>query len=665
MDVCIHVPTGAAEVYLLDLPAAASLPPEAPREPLDRALLVNGALSAAEIYAKVLDPGVGFESTGRQLFDALLQGRVLSGWNARRTEWMDAVDVWEQGGRAGPRPSFRTFLCFQDPALAAIPWELLLNSNANLFSTEATPWLRADRLTLERKDRALYRVRVLVINGADPNPASGEDIQAEQECVAIKKILDRRPHEFEVEVVTAPKNIPELEKAIRDYAPHILHFIGHAEIDSNGKPELLLHNGTNHSQWKQTAIEALLPNLDFLRLSYLNACRTGLGAVSQDAKDATRSLAGTFLSRSLSVIGMHSDIRGKAALCCAENFYEGLLDGASPDQALSRARRALANQFQSREPYLPSMTVRTFPDRVLVLRPQPDGLRTEDFGVAINELTRLFVDHKGSRRDLHEAIFCDRADREKRGVLITGDDGTGKTWLIQWVLHAFALRGVRVHYLSNPKGSWLDVLRQIRDAGGTALSQGGCTPEQADRFNWILQHLSNGTEPPPFPSGGANVIDAGEPLTKILQRQPTNSIDVRLCGAMRQCLEAGAEDHGLVLALDAWDLGPGDQKETLFPDSFRAIYDHLLTPLLQSRSSNVRIILSVTPAFWKARLARFYEVPVPYFNAAELPDLAEQLLRNLVSEQLDQDTVAFIRRKKSAMTARNLRALVDGVQKCL
>ncbi len=311
------------------------------------------------------------------------------------------------------------------------------------------------------------------------------------------------------------------------------------------------------------------------------------------------------------------------------------------------------------------MTVRTFPDQILVLRPQPVGLRTEDFGATINEVTRLFVDHKDSRRSLHEAIFCDRADREKRGVLIAGDDGTGKTWLIQWVLHAFALRGVRVHYLSNPRGSWLDVLRQIRDAGGTALTQGGCSPEQADRFNWILQHISNGTEPRPFPSGSEIPKDAGESLAEILKRQPVNSIDARLCGAMRQCLEASAEEHGLVLAIDAWDLGSGDQKENLFPDSFRAIYDHLFTPLLQSRSSSVRVNLSVTPALWKTRLARFHEVPVPYFKTGEIPDLAEQLLRSLCVGELDQKTIDFVRRGRDAMTARALYSLVDGLRKLL
>ncbi len=111
-----------------------------------------------------------------------MKGCVLDAWNARRREWMDAVDVWEQGGKAGARPSFRTFLCIQDSALAAIPWELL-NSNANLFSTEATPWVRIDRLALERKDRALYRVRVMVINGADPKPASDDNIQGRNRSV--------------------------------------------------------------------------------------------------------------------------------------------------------------------------------------------------------------------------------------------------------------------------------------------------------------------------------------------------------------------------------------------------------------------------------------------------------------------------------------------------
>ncbi len=56
---------GAAEVSLLDLPAAtAPLPAEAPKEPFDRDLFLTGALSAAAIHEKVLDPGVDARTDG-------------------------------------------------------------------------------------------------------------------------------------------------------------------------------------------------------------------------------------------------------------------------------------------------------------------------------------------------------------------------------------------------------------------------------------------------------------------------------------------------------------------------------------------------------------------------------------------------------------------------
>ena len=151
------------------------------------------------------------------------------------------------------------------------------------------------------------------------------------------------------------------------------------------------------------------------------------------------------------------------------------------------------------------------------------------------------------------------------------------------MLHALALRGVRVHYLRKPSGDWLEILRLIRDEGPTPLQQGGCTPEQASRFNWALEHLSQGKDPPPWPD--REVPDNGGSASSIVNMAA--NLPKRLCNAMQAALENSAGD-GLVLALDQWELG----SECLERPGFKEIFDYLLTPL-RKRNSAVRVILSL------------------------------------------------------------------------
>jgi hypothetical protein len=534
-----------------------------------------------------------------------------------------------------------------------------------LFQSEATPCLRcADPTPALRPDGEQLRIRVLLINGADPNDGN---IQADKEATVIESILAEHEHAFDVESVRtsdrkASWDIPKLEQKIRIFAPHVLHFIGHSEAASSGNPAaVVVHNGNTYLRWQTPQIAAFLLGILSLRLSYLNACRTQMRTPLDAEKSALspNSLGEVFLQRSLAVIAMQFDVRGSAAALCAETFYRHLTEGFSIDQAICVSRRTLSAQFgaATREPYLPSLVVRAHPDHVLALR--PGTLNRTDVEENVKPVTRHFVNHRMERRVVHDLLFGPPPN-QRRMTVLTGSDGVGKTWLLKWMLYTLGLRGVRVHYIEKPADNWLDVLRQIRDKGTCLLSEGCFDLDQINRFNRALQLLSRG-EPVTAYNGGA-VQDSNRSLGDIMngEPKPVNDFPERLCAEMLSIFDSGSET---VCAIDHWDPGSRETEETP-----QTLYRHLFQPLLRRKSSPVRLLLSIT----HRRIADPHVAddfpgwgvqPVNRFRPEELPDLAEQLLRKMYGKQVDEEHVSFVRKKaKGNLSARELHENLENLR---
>jgi hypothetical protein len=638
MDVCIHITADGKEVQFLDLDNGVPSQPKAV-EQLDQQLFAT-TLSADAIRTTAIETDLQLIETGQLLFGALMRGTVLDEWEARLKQRRKLEDAWEQKGNNGPRPILRTYLCTKNPAMAAIPWELLTEAS-NLFADESSPWVRCEEHEFpKRQDGFQYRVRVFVVNGANPKD---KGIMADEESKAVRDALARCEHGFEYTIAPRGLPIPDLEKLIRSYEPHILHFLGHSEFDPIGQPQLMVYDGAGYLPWKSTEVRGFLQTIPTLRLTYLNACRTGVSR--QSDQKAARSLAEVFLEKSLAVVAMHHDVRGAAAKECAEHFYNALVDGLHVDQALVRARHTMLTTMQTREPYLPALTVRAEPGQIVVLRPQPEGLDAENFGQEVSKrVTKHFVDHQVARRELH-GLF-DGPLRDKRAILVTGANGTGKSWLIQWVMHALALRGVRVHYLKNPSGDWLSILRQIRDEGKTKLQQGACSPEEAQQFNWALHFLSQGDDPKPYQ--GADVPDSGEASTSMVDKK--GDLPKKLCAAMLSAME-GSAGEGSVLALDQWDLGSLGQEHP----SFKPLFEYLLEPLRKKKTSGVRLILSVSG---EPDLTGWYPLKVPEFPKNEISNLAEELFRRLYPNA-SSDDIKFARSVNTNQPAGRLYESLD------
>jgi len=649
---CVHISPNGQQVRLLDLstdpPAELAGP-----EPVDPAAFAAGAALSPESIRAGLFEGVGggYLTTGRNLFDAVMTGQVLLKWMESRAEW--EADTSES------RPAFRTCFCVQNQRLAQIPWELMYSPQLSLFQSQTAPGLRCTAPAANRQPAAAQlRIRVMVINGADP---SGQNIRAEEEKQAIEAVLSANEIAFDVESISTARRggtfgIGELETEIQNFAPHVLHFIGHSEAAGpGGSAKLLLHNGNGYVPWYAPQIAAFLDRLQGLRLTYLNACRTAQASpmqIGQHRPALAYSLAEAFLRRSLGVIAMQHDVRGEAAEICAKEFYSLLANGAHVDEAICFARLRLSNRYtpESAEAYLPSLVVKTWPQDVLRLKP---GTITH-VDAEIKKISDRFVNHRPVRREVHGYLFGPAAS-QARAILVTGDDGNGKSWLIKWTLYSLAMRGVRVHYVERAAENWLDILRQIRDPDACMLSQGCCTDDQANQFNWTLEHFARGLIAPPQARAKANGDQ--RPLADILQGdpKPINNFAERLCAEMLSILDNGQE---IVLAIDHWNLGTRETEETP-----QILQKYFFLPLARRKSSPVHLILSISGAVKEADFPGFTLEPVGLFDAGELPDLAAQLLRKIYGAKVKPDDEKYVRSKAlQNMSAQELHQSLEAMR---
>jgi hypothetical protein len=504
-------------------------------------------------------------------------------------------------------------------------------------------------------------LRVLLINGAGPKDSN---IEADKETSDIESILATHEHAFDVESIqtSAPGcgvGVNQLEAKIRKFAPHVLHFIGHSEAPtSHGPAALILHDGAHYVPWPTPQIATFLEGIPTLQLSYLNACRTQqAGPIGSHLAAPPYSLAAAFLKRSLAVIAMQYDIRGVAAALCAGTFYSQLAQNHTVDQAICAARHELTGQFsaESSEPYLPSLVVRVHPETILSLRPGSENITRKDVEDNVSPVAMHFVNHRPARRDVYTYLFGS-FDSQRRAVLVIGNDGVGKSWLIKWTLYSLVLRGIRVHYVGKVKDNWLDILRQIRSPGELLVSQGCCNEAQANRFNWALKHLKRGDAIPEYT--GTVESDAGEPLAKIQQNahRPKNEFPQMLCRELLAVLAAGPES---VLALDQWDLG----QKGILDSTFQILHEDLFRPLAQQKLSPVRLVLSLKGDIDPRDFPGWAVQKLDMFEKEDLPELAVQLLKKMYGDKVKEHHVNFIRRSaQDRLTAQQLHESLEALR---
>jgi hypothetical protein len=224
-------------------------------------------------------------------------------------------------------------------ALAGLPWELVYDPQSQWFLMARL------RFSLVRGiARAGVAVRPLRAEGQAlilrlvSNPLDRAELMAGQGDW-LTPLWQGRGAVATIHAVTAQ----ELQSALLQHNPHILHFDGHGGWDEQKQDGyIVLEDGQGGSVEMDGATLFTLLDGTSVRLVVLAACKSGQGgAVKQLAGVAQRLMSGGALP---AVVAMQYDVPDSAALRFAETFYQALAAGYPLDGAVTEGRKAVLLQ---------------------------------------------------------------------------------------------------------------------------------------------------------------------------------------------------------------------------------------------------------------------------------------------------------------------------------
>jgi tetratricopeptide (TPR) repeat protein len=305
-------------VSVLDSPAGqcdAEFRPPFTQAELDQLVtrMVDGELSDEEVL-----------QFGQRLFAALFGGTV--------------GQLWERslGLTAAQGQGLRLRLRLDPPELQQVPWEFLHDPQRRVYlSTDpTTPLVRFLSLPVPVETlRAQAPLRVLVVSAT---PRGCMPLGAERERRLIEASLAPLVEKGRVELEFLPHaTISCLSQRVRD-GFHVLHFLGHGELDEEtGEGVLLLEDETGGPAPLNGAQFGDVLRGTQARLVVLNACET-----ARSTRDSLLGVAPRLVASGLlAVMANQFTIDDEAAQAIAHEFYAAVSDNLPVDAALAEARK--------------------------------------------------------------------------------------------------------------------------------------------------------------------------------------------------------------------------------------------------------------------------------------------------------------------------------------
>jgi len=369
-----------------------------------------------------------------------------------------------------PNDPLRTYLDLPDKTTSDLPWEFISKPDPTnglsdpLFLAPDRLILRSHQVKQEQlcSDRIL---RILIITGEeylDRPPAS----PAELEVANIEKVFQNGDAAVHIEVLRRPSNQNQLLETIKAIQPHVLHFIGHGGKSDAGETRALFFDAG--WAWETGSIRTQLPNTGCRpRLVFINACHSG-----QSLKDSA-SIGRAFIAAgSLATISMQAAVHVRYALECTRSLYGQLAQGKSIDIALREARLGISSSdtLSNRNWGLPMLYVAMAPEKVLPFHPYPPEVRRCELRKEFMVTSGPFVNRAAERRTLLQSFsFFGHNDENKlfKGLLISGQNETGKSWFVKRSMCELFQLGFQVRYCELLGGSeevdYRDVLSRLRN----------------------------------------------------------------------------------------------------------------------------------------------------------------------------------------------------------
>lgn len=298
---------------------------------------------------------------------------------------------------------FRILLRIEAPDLAALPWELLYDTNLNEFLAIA-PHVRLVRypqvLQPLRDLEISLPIRVLVIISS---PIDWEALDTEAELFQLRKALvDLLPAQsnqlrstiISLEILKNPV-LGNLEEYLRK-GFHIVHFIGHGTFDKEGPGLVIANEDGRGRSLSAREIAELFSACSTLRLVVLNCCESAKTLMNEPFLNVAEALVNCGVP---SVIAMRHIITDEDAITFSQEFYNALTEPSSIDLAVGRARRALliSNKTCRRSWTTPVLFMRAYDGTVINIMTYEQAVaffRTRGF-TNLSEIARVYDVTKG------------------------------------------------------------------------------------------------------------------------------------------------------------------------------------------------------------------------------------------------------------------------------
>lgn len=288
-------------------------------------------LSVEEDSPDPVDP----RQAGEALFRALFSGQVGTLW----AHSLGAVGERNRGLRVQIRLKLEVRSSGPLP-LDSFPWELLYQPDTRDFLalSRVTPVVRS--LEVPRPVSPLRLPAVLRILAVMAEAPGLFPLDLEQERREIEDAWGNGPG---VEIVFLKEARPEaLRRALLEGEFHVLHFMGHGELDrSTGQGVLFFERNGAPDPVPGESLATLLKDVKTLRLVFLNACETAQGS-AEDGRDPFAGVASALVMGGIpAVIAMQLPISDPAAIAFSRTVYLRLADGDPVDAAVTEGRLAI------------------------------------------------------------------------------------------------------------------------------------------------------------------------------------------------------------------------------------------------------------------------------------------------------------------------------------
>ena len=237
----------------------------------------------------------------------------------------------------------RLRIIVKDEALAGVAWEAAKAGGKWLGLRPQTPIVRyvhaprpPETLTVDGPLRILVLVGIAGVAGL-------ADLDVMSECRSLDDALQPliNAQLLEISWMDGAITRRDLQHALRQFRPHVLHYIGHGIFDPSTKHSALFlsraqPDGHTTAYPLSTDDLAILLDGTTVRFAFLNACQTA---------ESISGMAATLVRTGLpAALGMRTDVPDQAAAAFADAFYRALADGWAVDTAVVEGRKLLAMQ---------------------------------------------------------------------------------------------------------------------------------------------------------------------------------------------------------------------------------------------------------------------------------------------------------------------------------